>query len=141
MEGLIRKNFREEIEQVIERLDCATICEFSELPGPTAIPAAKGIYIIFDKNSKKVLYVGKTTNLRQRLYHNHLMGPISNARLKKYLLEDEGYPEITDLVEAKKYIRNHCSFLYLLEDDFRERGHLEGLVSFICNCYYVDLEH
>ena len=45
------------------------------------------VYAIFDEHDGSTLYVGRTKNLRQRLYNNHLMGPESNARLKKYLTE------------------------------------------------------
>ena len=45
------------------------------------------VYAIFDKADGACLYVGRTKNLRRRLYTNHLMGPETNARLKKYLIE------------------------------------------------------
>ena len=141
MNCFMKQQWKEEIEQIIARLSCAAVLEYSELPGPSAIPEGKGVYIIFDKVSREVLYVGKTTNLRQRLYYNHLMGPLANARLKKYLIEDVEYSDIADLGAAKTYIRERCSFLFLLEEDYRKRGHLEGLLSFLCDCRYVDLEH
>ena len=141
MNFYIKSNAKEEINQIVARLSSATIFEFSNLSGPSALPAEKGVYIIFDKFTKEVLYVGKTTNLRQRLYSNHLMGPLANARLKKYLIDDAEYPDIKDLSSAKDHIRKKCAFLYLLEEDYRKRGHLEGLLSFLCDCRYVDLEH
>ena len=41
-----------------------------------------GVYAIFDEDHHEVLYVGRTKNLRRRLYTNHLHGPKANARLK-----------------------------------------------------------
>ena len=63
------------------------------------------VYAIFDKNTGETLYVGRTKNLRQRLYNNHLMGQKSNARLKKYLVEDPTVTNITTMAEAKQYLR------------------------------------
>ena len=125
----------------MEELKCAVIYDFSSLPGPSALPKLAGVYAIFNKSTKEVYYVGKTTNLRQRLYHNHLMGPTTNARLKKYLIDDPGFPRILDRTDAKNFIKENCSFLFILEPDMRARGHLEGLVSFLTDCRYVDKEH
>ena len=52
----------------------------SDIPESTA-----GVYAIFECNTEEVLYVGRTKDLRRRLYYNHLQGPKTNARLKKYL--------------------------------------------------------
>ena len=59
------------------------------------------VYAIFDRETGENLYVGRTINLRRRLYTNHLMGPKAVARLKKYLAEDETVPEISSMEEAK----------------------------------------
>ena len=56
------------------------------------------VYAIFDKTDDICLYVGRTKNLRRRLYTNHLMGPEANARLKKYLVKDTIRTDI--LIEA-----------------------------------------
>ena len=65
------------------------------------------VYAIFDKHEGSTLYVGRTKNLRQRLYNNHLMGPESNARLKKYLVEDPDRPDISTMDVAKQYLIEH----------------------------------
>lgn len=129
------------VAEIADELKHAAIYEFSSLSGPTALPQAAGVYVIFDKRNNDIYYVGKTTNLRQRLYHNHLMGPISNARLKKYLMDDPAFPDISGSAAAKDYIKKHCAFAFLLEPDMRARGHLEGLLSFLTDCRYVDREH
>lgn len=129
------------ISKITDELNCAEIYEFSVLSGPSVLPQTAGVYVIFNKRTYEVYYVGKTTNLRQRLYHNHLMGPTTNARLKKYLIDDSEFPNILSAADAKKYIRENCSCVFVLEPDMRARGHLEGLLSFLTDCRYVDKEH
>ena len=83
---------------------------------------------------------GKKT-LRQRLYNNHLMGPKSNARLKKYLTEDASRPDIPTMAEAKQFLKNRCYFQYLPVSEMRKRGQIEGLLSFLLNVQYIHEEH
>ena len=85
--------------------------------------------------------MGRTKNLRQRLYNNHLMGPKTNARLKKYLVEDPNEPFIETMEQAKKYLRDNCYFQYIVEPDTRKRGQLEGLLTYILNVRYIHEEH
>lgn len=99
------------------------------------------VYSITNFKTGMVLYVGKTTRLRRRLYTNHLMGSLNTARLKKYLIDDPEAPEVVDLDSAKKYLKANCYFQYVAEYDMRKRGQLEGLFSFILNVKYVDKEH
>ena len=113
---------------------------FSDLK-PSNIPAEPGVYAIFHKETNETLYVGRTKSLRQRLYNNHLHGPSSNARLKKYLVEDANEPGITSLEEAKAYLRENCLFRYIIEEDTLKRGRLEGLLSFMLNVRYMYEEH
>lgn len=99
------------------------------------------VYAIFDKYDGSTLYVGRTKNLRQRLYNNHLMGPESNARLKKYLLEDPNRPDIPTMDAAKQYLIENCYFQYIPEPDVRIRGQIEGLLSFLLDVRYIHEEH
>ena len=99
------------------------------------------VYAIFDKADGSCLYVGRTKNLRQRLYTNHLMGPKSNARLKKYLAEDEARPDIPTMEAAKIFLKDRCYFQYLPIQEMRERGQIEGLLSYILNVQYIHEEH
>ena len=86
------------------------------------------VYAITDRRDGKVLYVGRTKNLRRRLYTNHLMGPATNARLKKYLTEDPERPDIKELEAAKQYLIDRCYFQYIPVADMRTRGQIEGLL-------------
>ena len=99
------------------------------------------VYAIFDKEDGSCLYVGRTKNLRQRLYNNHLMGPKSNARLKKYLTEDDTRPDISTMEEAKQFLKDRCYFQYYPIPDIRERGQIEGLLSYLLNVQYIHEEH
>lgn len=99
------------------------------------------VYVIYNKDTEETLYVGRTKNLRRRLYTNHLMGPTTNARLKKYLIEDEGQSTITDLQQAKQFIKEKCYFQYIAEPDMRKRGQIEGLISFLLDVKYIHEEH
>ncbi len=99
------------------------------------------VYAIFDKQDGSTLYVGRTKNLRQRLYNNHLMGPKSNARLKKYLAEDPERPDIPSMDAAKQYLIDNCYFQYIPEPDIQQRGQIEGLLSYLLDVRYIHEEH
>lgn len=99
------------------------------------------VYAITNFRTNEILYVGKTTKLRRRLYTNHLMGNLATARLKKYLIDDPEMTDVSDLESAKQYIKNNCYFQYVEEPDMRKRGQLEGLFSYLLNVRYVDKEH
>lgn len=108
----------------------------SDMPNNTA-----GVYIIFDKGADAVLYVGRTKNLRTRLYRNHLNGRIESARLKHYLMKDESRDKIKTEDDAREFLINNCCFKYITEDDTIERGKLEGLLSFVFDVKYMYEEH
>ncbi len=116
------------------------VYEFSSFV-PSELPEDAGVYMIWLKDTKEVLYVGRTKNIRQRMYTNHLMGNKSSARLKKYLVDDEGLPDIVSYAEAKQYIKDHCCFQYILVKGNNERGHIEGLLSFLTEVRYIQEEH
>lgn len=95
---------------------------------PSKLPALPGVYLIYEKvkNKEVALYVGRTKNIRNRLYNNHLMGPVSNARLKKYMTEDDKHACFEDAILAKEYIRENCFVKWIIENDIRKWGALEG---------------
>ncbi len=108
---------------------------------PSDLQEIAAVYAIFDKKDGSCLYVGRTKNLRQRLYDYHLMGPESNARLKKCLAEDVSRPDIPTMAEAKQFLKDRCYFQYILVSDIHERGQLEGLLSYTLNVQYIHEEH
>ena len=95
---------------------------------PSILPNIAGVYLITEavENTENALYVGRTKNLRQRLYTNHLMGSTSNARLKKYIVHDENHSCFGDVKKAKEYIREFCQVRWVFQDDTRIRGAIEG---------------
>lgn len=109
---------------------------------PSDIPEdISGVYAIFENNTNETLYVGRTKNLRRRLYTNHLHGPKTNARLKKYLVEDESQKNIKDMADAKQYLKDNCYVKYIVEDDTVRRGKIEGLLSYLLDVRYIHEEH
>ncbi len=136
-------NLEQRMQQGIEiakKVLLAPRITFSEIK-PSQIPDAPGVYVIKIQDSEETLYVGRTKNLRQRLYSNHLHGPLSNARLKKYLIEDPNEPSIKDLAAAKQYLKDFCYVQFQVIDDLLERGQAEGLLSFLLNVRYLYEEH
>lgn len=114
---------------------------FKELK-PSLLPdQLAAVYAITDTSTGEVLYVGRTKNVRRRLYTNHLMGPKTNARLKKYLVEDPNQPQITDMLIAKEYLKANCYAQYVPEEDMVKRGQMEGLLSYMLNVRYIHEEH
>jgi hypothetical protein len=115
----LRKRFKE--------LLAATPLPFSSLT-PSKVPIASGVYVITAKlgNMEFPYYVGRTKNLRRRLYNNHLMGPATNARLKKHLVAGG---ECADMKSAKQFLKDTCSVRWILQDGHRERGAVEGYAT------------
>lgn len=99
-----------------------------EIITPSILPDKAGVYLISElvTENELCLYVGRSKNLQNRIYTNHLMGNLTNARLKKYMCSDQGHSCFGDAVLAKNYIRTNCLVRWVLEDDIRKRGALEG---------------
>lgn len=114
---------------------------FSDLKPSDLQDGLPVVYAIFDRETGENLYVGRTVNLRRRLYTNHLMGPKTVARLKKYLTEDPSVPEISSMDEAKQFLRDRCYFQFLPIADVRKRGQIEGMLSYMLNVRYIHEEH
>ncbi len=116
---------REILERKLETLVNARPVSFNGLK-KSAIDTGMGVYLISEEmdGEEIPLYVGRTKSFPDRLYNGHLMGaPRSSARLKKYLIKDE---IVSNASEAKKYIRENCSFRLVKVDDLKLRSSLEG---------------
>ena len=77
------------LSSLIDMLSSKTFTKFDGLK-PAMLPEKmRGVYVIYDIKSDpsdpKILYVGRTNDLRRRIYNNHLMGNKSTARLKNHL--------------------------------------------------------
>lgn len=115
------------VEESYRKLTAAQSIPFSTLV-PSQVPNAAGVYLITARvdGIEEPYYVGRSKNLRRRLYTNHLMGPLANARLKRYLISSG---ECTDLADAKAFIRANCHARWIEEADIRKRGAIEGYVT------------
>ena len=98
---------------------------------PRMIPEAPGVYLITARKSRyeDIYYVGRTKNLRQRVYTNHLMGGLSTARLKKYLINDAELTGVRNKYDAKEFIKTNCYVRWIEEDDMRNRAAIEGYTT------------
>lgn len=127
--------------KIADRLLSREMIDFKGLTPSRLEDKLPVVYAITDRSNGKVLYVGRTKNLRRRLYTNHLMGPATNARLKKYLMEDPDRPDIPDMDAAKQYLIDCCYFQYTPVADMRTRGQIEGLLSYLLDVQYIHEEH
>ena len=130
-----------EAQHITEDILNAPKLYFKDLKPSMLVDKLAAVYAITDASTGEVLYVGRTKNVRQRLYNNHLMGPKTNARLKKYLVEDPDQPQITDMLAAKEYLKANCYAQYIPEDNMVKRGQIEGLISYMLNVRYIHEEH
>ncbi len=134
------QNRLEQARTIAEQLLLSKMYSFQGLK-PSMLESVPGVYVIYDRDTGATLYVGRTKNIRRRLYTNHLMGPETNARLKKYLWKDDRHPEITTMDDAKRYLQEYCDFQYIREDDKIIRGQVEGLLSYLLDVTYIHEEH
>lgn len=130
-----------EAKSLVEQLTARPKYHFSNLKPSNLVDGLPVVYAIFDKDTGETLYVGRTKNLRRRLYTNHLMGPRANARLKKYLMDDPSMSKIETIDQAKQYLKDRCYFQYIEEGDMRKRGQMEGLFSYLLDVRYIHEEH
>ncbi|KGN02120.1 hypothetical protein Z969_06740 [Clostridium novyi A str. 4570] len=131
-----------EASKLVENMICSKKYYFEDLVPSKLEDDLAVVYAISDKNTLETLYVGRTKNLRRRLYTNHLQGNKSTARLKKYIVEDNiNFPDINTYDDAKQWIKNNCYFQYVNIEDSRQRGHTEGLLGFLLDSRYIEDEH
>ncbi len=110
---------------------------------PSVIPETPGVYLITFKKSRQEIpfYVGRSKNLRRRIYTNHLMGSPKNARLKNYLIKDRTLKTVRTPLQAKAFIRENCFIRWITEEVYSKglpdrtrhlyqiRGLLESFVT------------
>ena len=133
-------DFRERFRQIEECLNQILNCQKVYFDGliPSRLSSIKGVYLIAHKENNEVLYVGKTTNQKIRIYTNHLQGNHTTARLKKYLVEDVSMPTIQTYDQAKTWIKENCYFQFLEINDARLRGLLEGGFAYFLDSRYIE---
>lgn len=95
----------------------------------SALPDLPGVYLVtaLVDGVEKPYYVGRTLNLRTRLYQ-HLMSNLKGSSLKRYMVHGR---EFANPEAAKQFILEYCHFRLLLVGDesyegVRQRGILEA---------------
>jgi len=134
------RTWKFELERTLLALQHNEALEFSNMT-PSQLPAQGGVYLICARLDGVEIpyYVGRTTNLRRRLYANHLMGPFANARLKKQLVDDKSCSSVHD---AKQFIGIFCNARWVQESDWRRRGAFEAYATAVLFPKYgIDKEH
>jgi hypothetical protein len=99
---------------------------------PSTLPAHGAVYRIIEKGSdwQNSVYVGRTGNLSDRLYRNHIMG----QGLKGKLVADG---KCADSEAAKRYLQS-CSVQYVFLEDDHFRKLFEHFVIAILQPTYND---
>lgn len=130
-----------EAQRIVEELLDSKRYDFDGLKPSDLEGRLPVVYAIFDKVDGACLYVGSTKSPRRRLYTKHLSGSESNARLKKYLIGDPSRRNIDTMAAANYFLIDQCYFQYLTVPDMRERGKIEGLLSYLLDVRYIYEEH
>ena len=100
------------------------------------LPTEGGIYRVFKTSSdwRESIYVGKSSNLQERIYNNLLMGNIQSHTLKHKLI-NAGFTN----EKVKQYLKNNCRVQYLEISDERQRSFFEYFTISILKPKYNNL--
>ena len=109
--------------QLLEQLLSVRPLSFNGLPR-NELPTEGGIYRIslVEPTKDETAYIGKTGNLKERLYTNHLMGNLIASNLKKKLVKAG---DCLNATEAKLLLTGHYQIQYIQLTDARERTFFE----------------
>ena len=101
------------------------------------LPTQGGVYRIFENGEtwQNSIYVGKTNNIRRRVYKNHFMGSRQASTLRNKLARSFKYENESDI---NQYLQDNClvQFLVISEDD--NRTSLEHFAVAILHPKYND---
>lgn len=90
------------------------------------VPNEPGVYVIYDKRVKAIIYAGRTKNLRRRLLSDHKRGNIEGSQFRRALkrsLALELESEIT------RYILENCNLQFMVIQEFEEMVRLEHFIT------------
>ena len=102
-----------------------------------ALPVEGGVYRVFEigANWQDSVYIGKSTNLQNRIYHDHLMGNRQASTLKKKLIANGLFP---DENAVKQYLRQKCLVQFVVIQDDAERTSFEHFAVAVLRPKYND---
>jgi len=79
------------------------------------IPDDPGVYAIYKPNNERPLYIGRTNNLKRRIYGNHLKGNRKVSTLRRKL-----FKELKDEKRVTEFLET-CSIRYIPLESMCER--------------------
>lgn len=108
-----------EASELLDKLLGAKLTELNE------IPASSGVYFVFNKDGQ-VIYIGKAVNLKRRILEDHRGGDekMSTSTLRRSV------SRVYNIVPGrpvKDWIRDNCSFSYILIEEHDLRDLIEAL--------------
>jgi len=89
------------------------------------VPKSSGVYAIYDKKLDKIVYVGRTKNLKRRLLGYHKRGNIEGSQFRKALGR---HLDLSTENEITRYITEKCSFQFIQIQDFEEIVRFEHFI-------------
>ncbi len=97
-----------------------------------SIPQTQGVYLITDIRNpmnERVMYVGDSGNLRNRIYI-HFMGKVANSPSIRYLVHDSAESGITNYHEARKFIVNNFAYRFIeCKEDWEDPTKICGYIE------------
>jgi excinuclease UvrABC nuclease subunit len=100
---------------------------FSEVSSKD-VPEEPGVYVIYDKKVKAIVYAGRTKNLRRRLLGDHKRGNVRGSQFRKALRQNFALKSESAITS---YILENCSFQFLAIKEFEEIVRLEHFTTAI----------
>jgi predicted GIY-YIG superfamily endonuclease len=108
-ESMIKEKIDEYMEKTMQILESP---KFNFLSSEV-VHGDSGIYVIYDKRDGSIIYVGKTNNLKRRLFQNHKSGNIKGSQFRRALKE---YYSFKDEKDISQFIKNNCVFQFYESD-------------------------
>lgn len=91
------------------------------------VSEAPGVYAIFSKIEGKTLYVGKTKNIRERVFDTHLAGWMGDKVVQ--------YAKSKNIIHSKEdiagFLVEYCFIRWVTETDYKKQESLESYISAI----------
>jgi len=112
---------------MLNKLMAEPIYDFAEASSKD-VPEEPGVYVIYDKRVKAIIYAGRTKNLRRRLLSNHKRGNIEGSQFRRSLKQNFALKSETGITS---YILENCSFQFKAINEFEEMVRLEHFITAI----------